>query len=419
MNLRIDAVAAALVCIAMLVAGCQPDAAQKDKGGGAPPTPTVSVADAIKREVAEWDEFTGRLEAVESVEVRPRVSGQIERVGFREGTEVKKGDLLFVIDQRPFRAEVDRAQAELARAQPQVELARQLLQRVERLVGEGGVSKQELDERASAVQQAEAAVRGTQAALDSARLNLEFTEVRAAIGGRIGRAEMKAGNLVSANQTLLTTIVSLDPIYAWFEGDESVYLRYQDLSRSGERPSSRDVRNPVYLGLSNEEGHPHKGYVDFVDNRVDPRTGTIRARGVFPNRDRRFTPGLFARIKLVGSGTYRAVLINDRAVGTDQSQKFVFVLGADGKVQYRPVKLGPMIDGLRVVKEGLKGGETILVNNIQRVRPGMPVNPQKVPMQGPATSAQGQAAPAESKAGEAKPEAGKPAADAPAAAKGK
>jgi multidrug efflux system membrane fusion protein len=372
----------AMVLLVMLTA-CQQGNAP-EQAGAAPPPPAVSVAAAVEREVAEWDEFTGRLEAVESVEVRPRVAGQIERVAFRHGAEVKKGDLLFVIDPRPFRAEHDRAQAEATRAHTQLDLARVQIARIQKLVGEGGVSKQEFDERASAVKQGEAALGLAQAALESARLNVEFTEVRAPISGRAGRAEVTAGNLVAAGTTMLTTIVSLDPVHLYFEGDEQVYLKFQALARSGERPSSRETRSTVFVGLANEEGHPHKGYVDFVDNRLDVRTGTIRVRAVLSNKDRVFTPGLFARVKLIGSGTYRAVLISDRAVGTDQSQKFVLALGPDNKVQYRPVRLGPLVDGLRVVKEGLKADEVIVVNGLQRVRPGMPVTPTTVPMEGPA-----------------------------------
>lgn len=371
-------------CVALIVpivlAGCSRDAAQQQPAGP-PPAPAVSVAEVIEREIAEWNEFTGRLEAVETVEVRPRVDGQIERVAFRHGAEVKKGDLLFLIDARTFRAEYDRAQAELARVRSQLELARIQLERAQRVVASGGVAKQEVDERAAAVKQYETQIAAAQAALESARLNVEFTEVRAPIAGRTSRAEVTAGNLVTHASTVLTTIVSLDPIYLYFEGDEQVYLRYQDLARSGERPSSRLVRNPVFIGLSNEEGHPHEGYIDFVDNRLDPRTGTIRARAVFSNKDRTFTPGLFARVKLVGSGRYRAVLVNDRAIGTDQDRKFVLVVGADGSTQYRAVTLGPIVDGLRVVREGLKAGEVIVVNGLQRVRPGMPVKPTKVPME--------------------------------------
>jgi RND family efflux transporter MFP subunit len=264
----------------------------------------------------------------------------------------------------------------------QLELARLQLARTQKVVGEGAVSKQEADERAAAVKQGEAQIAAAQAAVESARLNLEFTQVRAPIGGRTSRAEVTQGNLVAPGTSVLTSIVSLDPIYLYFEGDERVYLRYQELARKGERASSRAVRNPVYIGLANEEGHPHEGYIDFIDNRLDPRTGTIRARAVFANKNRLFTPGLFARVKLVGSGRYRAVLVNDRAIGTDQSQKFVLVVDAEGKTQYRPVKLGPIVDGLRVVREGLKAGETIVVNGLQRVRPGMPVKPNKVPMEG-------------------------------------
>lgn len=364
--------------LAILLAGCRNESQQPS---GPPPAPTVSVAEVIEREVAEWDEFTGRLEAVETVEVRPRVDGQIERVAFRHGAEVKKGDLLFVIDARTYKAEYDRAQAELARVRSQLELARIQLERAQKVVGSGGVAKQEVDERAAAVKQFETQIAAAQAALESARLNIEFTEVRAPIAGRTSRAEVTTGNLVTNATTVLTTIVSLDPIYLYFEGDERVYLRYQELARAGERPSSRVVRNPVFIGLSNEEGHPHEGYIDFVDNRLDPRTGTIRARGVFANKDRAFTPGLFARVKLVGSGRYRTVLVNDRAIGTDQDRKFVLVVGADGNTQYRAVKLGPIVDGLRVVREGLKAGEVIVVNGLRRVRPGMPVKPNKVPME--------------------------------------
>ena len=233
---------------------------------------------------------------------------------------------------------------------------------------------------------AAANLKAAEAAVASARLNLDYTKVRSPVAGRVGRAEVTVGNLViglgGANATLLTTVVSLDPIYAYFEGDEQVYLKYGELARAGERPSSRTTRTPIYLGLASEQGHPHKGYVDFVDNQLNPQTGTIRARAVFDNKDRVFTPGLFARLKLVGSGTYDAILINDRAIGTDQSKKFVLVVGADNKAMYREVKLGPVVDGLRVVKQGLKPGEVIVVNGLQRVRPGEPVTPQRVPMEG-------------------------------------
>jgi RND family efflux transporter MFP subunit len=336
--------------------------------------------------VNEWDEFSGRLEAVEKVEVRPRVSGYIEAIHFREGKEVKKGDLLFVIDPRSFAAELKRAEADLVRVKAGAELARSQRERAGKLLQNKFISQQDYDERINGLRAADANVLAAQAALDVAHLNMEFTRVTAPIDGRVGRAEITVGNLVGAEgpsgATLLTTIMSLDPIYAYFEGDEQIYLKYMELAQSGVRPSSREVRNPIYLGLANEEGYPHLGYMDFVDNKLDPATGTIRARAVFDNKERLFTPGLFARLKLVGSGKFKAVLINDRAVGTDQNQKFVLVLGAQNKVDYRPVKIGRLIEGLRVVKEGLKPGELIVVNGLQRVRPGMPVTPQTVPMEG-------------------------------------
>lgn len=363
--------------------GCDNSASQTPQA--APPAPQVSVASVLEREVNEWDEFTGRLEAVEKVEIRPRVTGYLESVNFQEGKEVKKGDVLFVIDPRPYQAELSRAEAEVTEARARLQLAKSELKRAERLVQTRMVSQQVYDERSSGAREAEARLQAAQAAAQSARLNVEFTRVNSPINGRAGRTEVTAGNLVTGGAaggpaTLLTTVVSLDPIYAYFEGDEQIYLKYATLARNGERPSSRDTRNPIYLGLSNEQGYPHQGYVDFVDNQLSSATGTIRARAVFDNKDRFFTPGLFARLKLIGSGKFKAILINDRAVGTDQNQKFVLVLGAENKVEYRPVKIGRLIENLRVVTEGLKPGERIVVNGLQRVRPGMPVTPQTVSM---------------------------------------
>ena len=352
----------------------------------APPPPTVSVAAAIARNVAEWDEFSGRLEAVERVDIRPRVNGYLQAIHFKQGAEVKKGELLFTIDPRPYQAELARAEAALAGARTRAELARTELARAERLLGDNAIARREYDERVSGRGDSEASIRAAEAAVQSARLNLEFTQVRSPIAGRVSKEEVTVGNLVvgdGPSPTLLTSVVSQDPIYASFEGDEQVYLKYIALARKGERPSSRRAPNPVFMGLGNEEGFPHEGHMEFVDNRLDPQTGTIRARAVFDNKDGLFTPGLFARIKLIGSGTYRAVLIDDKAVGTDQSKKFVLVLGSDQKVNYRPVKLGPMVDGLRVVKEGLQAGEMIVVNGVQRVKPGDAVSAQTVPMEGP------------------------------------
>ena len=357
--------------LSAVVLGCG-----KKPAAGPPPT-AVTVAVVPEREVTEWDEFTGRLEAVDAVDIRPRVSGYIKAVVFAEGKEVRKGDVLFEIDPRPYQAETERAEAELEQARTTAALATRDVERAQRLVQVQAISREEYDGRVSAESRSAAGVRVAEAALATARLNLEWTHVRSPIAGRVSRAEVTAGNLVQAGPptaTLLTTVVSLDPIYVYFEGDEQTYLKYAALARAGSRPSSRDVRNPIYLGLANEDGlFPHKGYMDFVDNQLNPQTGTIRARAVFSNKDRFFTPGLFARLKLIGSGKYRATLILDRAVGTDQDKKFVLALKPDSTVEYRSVQLGPMIDGLRVVTSGLKSGDRIVINGLQRVRPGMKV----------------------------------------------
>ncbi|MGH7515911.1 MAG: efflux RND transporter periplasmic adaptor subunit [Gemmatimonadales bacterium] len=348
-----------------------------------PPPAAVTVADVKEQEINEWDEFTGRIEAVDAVEIRPRVSGFIERVAFAEGKEVRKGDLLFVIDPRPYAAELARASAELEGARTRAALAGTEVARAERLVAVQAISREEFDTRRSAEAESRASIAGAEAAVATARLNMNWTRVHSPISGRVSRAEVTQGNLVQAgppDATLLTTVVSLDPVYVYFEGDEQTYLRYGDLARAGARPSSRDTRNPIQLGLANEQGFPHQGYVDFVDNQLNPETGTIRARGVFSNKDRVFTPGLFARLKLVGSARYRAVLVLDRAVGTDQDKKFVLALKPDSTVEYRSVQVGRLVDGMRIVTAGLKGGDRIVINGLQRVRPGMKVAPSVAPM---------------------------------------
>jgi membrane fusion protein, multidrug efflux system len=384
-----------LAVISLALTACSESKSQS----GPPPPPQVSVAAVIEKQVNESDEFTGRLEAVERVEIRPRVSGYIERIYFQQGAEVKKGDLLFEIDPKPFQAELARAQADLARASTKLELSKSELARADKLVQSKAISQQEYDQSSSSRQDSNAAVKSAEAAVQVAKLNLAYTQVRSPINGRTSRAEITIGNLVNgsgAPATLLTTVVSLDPVYAYFEGDEQVYLKYAELSQ---RSPQKD-KAVIHLGLANELGYPHQGYVDFVDNQLNPQTGTIRARAVFDNKDRKFTPGLFARLRLMGSGSYKAILVNDKAIGTDQSKKFVLVVGADNKAVYREVKLGPMIDGLRVVQQGLKTGEVIVVNGLQRVRPGDPVTPQKVAMIEPDKSS---AAPAAE--GDKKPEA--------------
>ena len=351
-----------------------------------PPPPQVDVAQVIERRVQEWDEYTGRIQAVENVDVRPRVSGYIDQVAFSEGKQVKEGDLLFLLDPRPYKAEYDKVNAELVRSKTALELAGVELQRVQKLKASGAVSAEELDERLSALHQAEANVASAKAALDAVTLNLSFTRVTSPITGRVGRAEVTRGNLVTGGMnggTLLTSVVSTDPVYVYFEADENAYLHYGQLARSGERPSSRDVKNPVELGLADEAGYPHRGYMDFVDNQLNPQTGTMRGRAVFDNKEDLFTPGLFARIRLLGTGEYPAILIEDRAIGTDQNQKFVLVVAPNNKSEYRPVKLGRLIDGLRVVRQGLKAGEIVVVNGLQRVRPGTEVKPTRITMGAP------------------------------------
>jgi multidrug efflux system membrane fusion protein len=349
----------------------------------APPPPQVSVAQVLEKTVKDWDEFTGRLQAVETVEIRPRVSGYIDKVAFTEGSQVKRGDLLFVIDPRPYKADADRAAADVKRYKTALELARIELGRVQKLKDSGAVSEEELDERKSTLAQTEANVAGAEAALEAANLNLNFTQVTSPIAGRASRAEVTRGNLVTGGingGTLLSSVVSMDPMYLYFDADEQSYLRYSQMARSGEHSSSRDSAKPVQVGLANEEGFPHTGTVDFVDNQLNPQTGTIRARAVLQNKDGLYTPGLFARVQLLGSSEYSAILIDDRAVNTDQSQKYVFVLGPGNVIEYRRVKLGRIIDGLRVVREGLKSGDVIVVNGAQRVHPGITVNPQKIQM---------------------------------------
>jgi RND family efflux transporter MFP subunit len=373
------AVPGALLAALVGLSGCRSEATPAAQA----PAPQVSVASALERNVTEWDEFTGRLEAVESVEVRPRVTGYIESVNFTEGSTVHKGDLLFVIDPRPYRAELSKAEAELARAVASAELAASDAARSEKLVDIKAVSREEYEQRVNASREAKANVAAARAAVDSAKLNLEFTRITSPIDGRVGKAVVTAGNLVTGGSntaTLLTTVVSLDPMYVTFEGDEQIYLKYNELSRRGERASSRDAANPVLMGLANEDGYPHRGKMVFVDNQVDTRTGTIRARAAFENKDGFLTPGLFARVKLLGHNSYHAVLVDDRAIGTDQSQKFVYVVDAQNKVAYRPVKVGRLTDGLRIVQQGLQPGETVIVNGMQRVRPGVMVAPERVAM---------------------------------------
>jgi RND family efflux transporter MFP subunit len=381
--------------ILLALAACAKTVAQQ-----APPQPLqVAVAPVVERDVTEWDEFTGRLQAVDSVEVRPRVSGFVSAVRFTEGAMVRKGDLLFQIDPRPVQAELDRAQAQLEQGRTAAELAVSDLARVEKLLTSRAVSREEYDQRVAASRNAASAVRAAEAAVQVARLNLGYTRIESPITGRIGRAEVTAGNLVAggpgAAGTRLAVVVSLQPMYAYFEAAEQDYLKYMDLARSGARPLSRDVKNPVRMAVGNESEFKHEGYMDFVDNRVQAGTGTLLGRAVFPNPDRHLTPGMFVRVRLLGRPAYNGLQISDRAISTDQDRRYVLVVGAGDKLEYRAVTTGPIVDGLRVVRDGLKAGDRIVINGLQRVRPGMVVKPVVVPMeaQGAAAAPAAPAAP--------------------------
>jgi len=333
-------------------------------------TPQVTVAPAVERMVADWDEFTGHFEAVNSVEVRPRVGGFIERVGFVEGAMVHQGDVLFVIDQRPYQAEVARAEAVLAQARTRNELAAQEVARAQKLMATQAISREELDARTSGRAEGDAGVRAADAALKVARLNLEWTVVRAPISGRVGRAVVTAGNVVQSgppSPSLLTTIVSIDPIYVYFDTDEAAYLKYMAATATG--PKGRQV----LIGLASETGFPHEGRLNFVDNRVDGANGTVSARAVLSNPNGLFTPGLFARVRLLGGDRHLATLVQDQAIGTDQDRKFVLVLKSDNTVEYRPVSPGRVVDGLRTIESVLKPGERVVINGLMRIRPGMKV----------------------------------------------
>jgi len=358
-----------------------------------PPTPKVTVAHPVERELTDWDEYTARLEAIDSVEVRARVSGYLESVHFREGSVVKKGDLLFLIDPRPYEAQLRRAEGDLELAKSRLNLAQKNLARVAFLIKSNAMSKEEAETRAALVRQAEAGVQASQAAVDAARLDVEFTRVTAPVSGRASRKLVTEGNLINGGVgtqgTLLTTIVSLDPLYVYFEANERDYLKYVRLAKSGERPSSRESKNPVQIGLADEKGFPHEGYMDFVDNQIDRSTGTIQGRAIVPNADGLLAPGLFVRLRLIGSGRYKALLIPDDAIQSDQAEKFVWVVDGDNTVRYRHVTCGSLHDGLRVVREGLTPGDRVIVKGIQRARPDIVVEAQEETIPAPTETAAG------------------------------
>jgi RND family efflux transporter MFP subunit len=356
----------------------------------------VTVSQPVQKEIVEWDEYTGRFGAIDSVEVRARVSGYLNTVNFKPGQMVKKGDLLFVIDPRPFRIAQDQAEAQLVQAKTAAALASKDLDRAAALLQSKNVSEQFYDQRLQSKQAADAALKAAQANVDNARLNVEFTEVRAPVAGRVSREMVSPGNLISGGgtgSTLLTTVVSLDPIYFYFDADESEYLKYTRLAKAGQRPSSRDVANPVELQLADEHDWPHKGKMDFVDNQFDANTGTMRARAVFENAEGVLSPGMFARIRLAGSGKYTAMLLPDEAIGTDQVQRLVSVIGADNKVVLRPVKLGPVVDGMRVIRDSVGPEDWVVIKGVQRARGGSTVTPDRKPLPGSSAHMEATAAP--------------------------
>jgi membrane fusion protein, multidrug efflux system len=374
--------AAGLSVIATAIISLQGGRAQAT-ANSAPPAPQVSVATVGEADVTAWDEFSGRLEAVERVEVRSRVAGAVQAVHFREGALVKQGDLLITIDPAPYQAEVERAEAQVGAAQARLAQAQSEHVRAQRLWEESAIAQRELEERVNAAREAGANLRAAQAQLQGARLNLGYTQVRAPVSGRIGKLEVTAGNLVAAGPgaPVLTTLVSVSPIYASFDADEQVIVRALDGLPGGASARQLIERIPVQMGTGTSSETPYRGRLQLIDNQVDAKSGTIRLRAAFDNKDGALIPGQFARVRMGQAHTTRAVLVTERAVGTDQEKKFVLVVGEGNKAEYREVTLGPSANGMRVVLSGLKRGERIVVNGLQRVRPGAVVQPQVVTME--------------------------------------
>ncbi|GME43437.1 MULTISPECIES: efflux RND transporter periplasmic adaptor subunit [unclassified Pantoea] len=364
-----------MVLLITQLSGCDKGVAQN----APPPPPEVSAAPVLIKPVSQWDNFNGRVEAVQSVQLRPRVSGYIDAVNYREGDEVRKGQVLFTIDDRSYRAALEQAKAELARARSQASLARSESGRSEKLIGTQAISREAWEQRRSAASQAQADVLAAAAAVDMAQLNLDFTRVIAPIDGRASRAMITAGNLVTAGDSasVLTTLVSQQQMYVYFDVDENTFLNYQAMARQGQQRHAL----PAEIGLVGEQGFPHQGRIDFMDNQLTASTGTIRMRALLDNQQRQFTPGLFARVRLPGSAQFEAVLIDDKAVLTDQDRKYVYVVDGEGKAQRRDIQPGAMVDGLRIVKSGLQAGDKVIIAGLQKVfMPGMPVTAQQVAM---------------------------------------
>ncbi|KAF0175616.1 MAG: RND family efflux transporter MFP subunit [Limisphaerales bacterium] len=365
--------------LALAAAGCKP----KPAAGPPPQMPPTQIAVAAveQRELVEWDEFTGRTAPVEYVEVRPRVSGHLQEARIQSGQLVKKGDLLFAIDSRSFQAELNRRQAELQQAQVRVDNMKREADRTVQLLANKAISTEEAEARHARHNEAKAALLAAQAACDAVKLDLEYCQVRAPISGRVSRELVNVGNYVSGlagAATLLTTIVSVDPVHVYADVDENSLLKFNALARAKKITSNGNGQVPVELQLADEQGFPHQGHIESFDNKLDPQSGSILLRAVFPNPDGRIVPGLFARIRVPGSAKYPALLVDERAIGTDQAQKFVLTLTSTNTVAYRPVKLGAAIGGKRVIRDGLQPGEKVVLDILfAKVRPGMPVSPKE------------------------------------------
>ena len=363
-----------IAAAALAITACSRGSAQ----AGAPPPPEVDAAQVVVKPVRQWDEFSGRIAATDAVDVRPRVSGYIDRIAFKDGDEVKAGDLLFVIDPRPYRAAYDSAMAQLARARAAEHLAQEQERRAQALIAGNAISREEFETLSAGSTQSSADVRANEAAVAAAKLNLGFTEVRSPIAGRVSRAMLTLGNLAQADQSVLTSVVSQDPVYVYFQPDEQTFLRYAELARKGERAKSA---NPVRVGLATDKNYPYTGTVNFINNQVDPATGTINLRAVVPNPDRIFTPGLYARVQLEGSADLTAILIDDKAVMTDQDRKYVYVVGPENKAVRKDVTLGGFADELRIVRSGLDANDKVIVTGLQKIFvPNTPVKPKIVAM---------------------------------------
>ncbi len=355
--------------LALALTGCGPKPVKTD------PPPSVVVATPLSEKIVDWDDYVGHFEAVDAVDIRPRVSGYLSATPFKDGDFVKKGAVLFEIDPRPYQAAVDAAKAQLTRAKAVAANAQAEKARAEALFAAKAISEQDEISRLASAQTATADTNAAEAALATAELNLSFTKVRASISGRISARRVSPGNLVSADQSVLTTLVSLNPIRFVFNGAEDVYLKYQREDRTGARKSSRVVANPVAVRLQDERDYRWKGHMDFVDNAIDPTSGTIKGRAVIANPDNFLTPGLFGHLRLLGSGAYDALVVPDQAVVTDQSRQAVYVVGADNVVSQRLVETGPLYEGLRVIRTGLTPTDRVVIDGVQRAKAGRKVAP--------------------------------------------